>query len=165
METRTITQEVFFDASHNEVFEAFMDPKQHAEFTGASADIDRKAGGKFSTGGGHASGTTVEIVKDKKVVQDWRDDKWPAGHFSRLTLNFRPIYDERGTQLSLVQTGVPAESFEGINNGWRDYYWTKLGETCALGRWPRCGDSWRSSRTTLTSTSWMKHGQRTLSFI
>jgi predicted ester cyclase len=28
----------------------------------------------------------------------------------------------------LVQTGVPAESFEGINNGWRDYYWTKLGE-------------------------------------
>jgi predicted ester cyclase/uncharacterized protein YndB with AHSA1/START domain len=128
METRTITHEVFFDTSPHEVFEAFMDPKQHAEFTGASADIDRKAGGKFSTGGGHASGTTVEIVKDKKVVQDWRDDKWPAGHFSRLTLNFRPIYDERGTQLSLVQTGVPAESFEGINNGWRDYYWTKLGE-------------------------------------
>ena len=128
METRTITQEIFSNATPHEVFEAFMDSKQHAEFTGASADIDRKAGGIFSAGGGHLSGTTLEIAKDQKIVQDWRDDKWPAGHFSRLTLTFSSIYDGRGTQISLVHSGIPAEAFEAINNGWRDYYWTKLGE-------------------------------------
>jgi predicted ester cyclase/uncharacterized protein YndB with AHSA1/START domain len=127
METRTVTHEIFLNALPGEVFEAFVDSKQHAEFTGAPADIDRKAGGNFSAGGGHLSGTTLEIAKDKKIVQDWRDDKWPAGHFSRLTVTLSSVYDGRGTQISLVQTGVPAEHFEDINKGWRDYYWSKLG--------------------------------------
>lgn len=103
-----------------------MDSAQHAEFTGLPADIDRK--GNFSTCGGGCRGTTLETTKDKKIVQDWRGDKWPAGHFSQLTLTLSPIYNGRGTQLSLVQTGVPTETLESIKGGWHDYYWSKLGE-------------------------------------
>lgn len=128
MEARTITQEIFFNALPHEVFEAFMDPEQHAEFTGAPAEIERRGGGPFSAYGGMLSGTTLEIEQDRKIVQDWRSQKWPAGRLSRLTLALRLIYDGRGTQLSLVQTGVPAEHFEGINAGWRDHYWNKLGD-------------------------------------
>ncbi|PYU26070.1 MAG: hypothetical protein DMG32_10755 [Acidobacteria bacterium] len=53
---------------------------------------------------------------------------WPAGHFSQLTLTFTPMFDGRGTQLSMVQTNVPAEKYESINGGWRQYYWTKMSE-------------------------------------
>ena len=38
------------------------------------------------------------------------------------------MFDGRGTQLSMVQTNVPAEKYESINGGWRQYYWTKMSE-------------------------------------
>jgi predicted ester cyclase/uncharacterized protein YndB with AHSA1/START domain len=126
METRTITQDVFLSALPREVYEAFLDSKQHAEFTGAAAEIERKGGGRFSVYGGRLSGNTLEMEQDKRIIQDWRGDRWAAGHLSRLTLTFTPIYEGKGTQISLVQTGVPAERFAEINIGWRDYYWSKL---------------------------------------
>jgi len=128
METRTVTHEVFLNATAHEVFEAYLDEKQHAEFTGAPAQIERKAGGRFTAHAGHLEGTTQEIEQDRRIVQAWRSVNWPAGHFSQLTLTLTPIYEGRGTQLSLVQTGVPADQYESINSGWRTHYWNKLGE-------------------------------------
>lgn len=127
MDTRIVTQEVFLNATPHEVFEAFMDDKQHAEFTSLPARIDRKAGGLFTACSEHLSGTTLKTEADRKIVQKWRAYKWPAGHYSELTLTLQPIYEGQGTQLSLVQTGVPADHFENINTGWRDHYWNKLG--------------------------------------
>lgn len=111
----------------HEVFEAFLDEKQHAAFTGLPAMIERKSGGKFTACGEHLSGTTVEITPVHKIVQNWRAYKWPAGHYSELSLTLEPIFSGGGTQLSLVQSGVPAEHYENINTCWRDYYWNKLG--------------------------------------
>ena len=54
-----------------------------------------------------------------------RDD-WPEGHFSQVTYLLGPLYGGRGTHLSLIQTGVPADHFDEINQGWRDYYWKKM---------------------------------------
>jgi activator of HSP90 ATPase len=128
METKIVTHEVFLNATPHNVFEAYLDEKQHAEFTGAPAKIERKAGGRFTAYGEHLSGTTEEIEQDRRIVQAWRAQDWPAGHLSQLTLIFNPIHDGRGTQLSMVQTSVPAEKYESINSGWRTHYWTKLGE-------------------------------------
>jgi len=128
METKTVTHEVFLNSTPQEVFEAYLDEKQHTEFTGAPASIERKAGGRFTAHGAHLSGTTQEIEQGRRIVQAWRAENWPAGHFSQLTLTFTPIYNGRGTQLSLVQTGVPADQYESINSGWRTHYWNKLGE-------------------------------------
>lgn len=72
METRTATQEVFLNATPQEVFEAFLDEKQHAAFTGLPATIERKPGGKFTACGEHLSGTTLEIAPVHKIVQNWR---------------------------------------------------------------------------------------------
>jgi predicted ester cyclase/uncharacterized protein YndB with AHSA1/START domain len=127
MDNRTITQEAFFNALPAEVFEAFLDSKQHSAFTGAPAEIDRKPGGRFIAYDGALTGTIVETVKDHKIVQDWHSQKWPTGHLSRLTLTLTPTFESRGTQLSLLQTSVPADFADQINTGWRDYYWSKLG--------------------------------------
>ncbi len=126
METRTITHEVTFSVSPREVFEALMDSEKHSAFTGAPAQIERKAGGKFVLYGGHLTGTTIELKQDELIVQDWRGDNWPHGHYSRLTFTLTPLHEGRRTQLSLTQTGVPADHFEDINKGWQVYYWTKM---------------------------------------
>ena len=128
MATGVVTQEIFFNATPHEVYEVFLDAKQHAEFSGAPAEIDRRDGGRFSLFGGMITGKTISAVRDQSIEQEWHGEKWPAGHFSRLKLIFRPIHEGRGTQLSLVQSNVPADEVNGVSTGWRDHYWNKLGE-------------------------------------
>ncbi len=79
MEIRTVAQEVFLNATPHEVFEAFLDEKQHATFTGLPAVIERRPGGKFTACGEHLSGITVEIALLHKIVQKWRAYEWPRG--------------------------------------------------------------------------------------
>ena len=126
METPTIKHEVFFNASPKEVFDALMDSEKHSQFTGAPAEIRPEAGGKFSLYGGSLTGTTLELRQHERIVQSWRADDWPEGHFSQVTYILCPLDGGGGTHLSLIQTGVPAEHFDEINSGWRDYYWAKM---------------------------------------
>ena len=105
-----------------------MDSAKHARFTGAKASISREVGGGFTAYDGALSGTNVELIPDKKIVQSWRagDENWPEGHYSEVTFTLEEI--EGGTRLSIVQTGVPAACYDGISQGWHDYYWTKMKE-------------------------------------
>jgi len=128
MGTGVVTQEIFFNAVPHEVYEVFLDAKQHAELTGKPSEIDRRSGGRFSLFGGMITGKTITAVQGESLEQDWRNEKWPAGHFSRVRLKFRSIYDGRGTQLSLLQTDIPVELTEDVSTGWRDHYWNKLGD-------------------------------------
>jgi uncharacterized protein YndB with AHSA1/START domain len=126
METKTIHHEVTFSAAAQEVFEALMNDKKHAAFSGAPAQVDRKAGGTFTCYGGHLEGTTVELKENERIVQDWRAEGWPKGHYSRVTYTLTPLADGRNTLLVLDQTGVPADKFEDINKGWHTHYWLKM---------------------------------------
>jgi predicted ester cyclase/uncharacterized protein YndB with AHSA1/START domain len=126
VETRTINHEITFSAGPQEVFDALMNDKKHAAFSGDPAQIDRKAGGKFTCYGGHLEGTTIELKENERIVQDWRADKWPKGHYSRVTYTLTPLAEGRNTLLSFVQTGVPADQFEDINKGWHSHYWMKM---------------------------------------
>jgi uncharacterized protein YndB with AHSA1/START domain/ketosteroid isomerase-like protein len=126
METAAITHEVFFHASPKEVFEALTDSAKHSKFTGAPAEIRPEVGSKFSLYGGSLTGTILELTQDALIVQSWRADDLPDGHFSTVSYTLAPLHDGRGTHLSLIQTGVPSEHFDEINQGWRDYYWTRM---------------------------------------
>jgi len=72
METKTITHEVFLNATPHEVSEAYIDEKQHAEFSGAPATIARRAGGRFTAYDAHLNGTTQEIEQDRARNEDCR---------------------------------------------------------------------------------------------
>jgi uncharacterized protein YndB with AHSA1/START domain/ketosteroid isomerase-like protein len=125
-ETRIVAHEVTLSASPAEVFEALMDSAQHTKFTGAPAQIDRKPCGVFSLYGGQLTGKTLELEPNRLIVQAWRAENWPKGHYSQVTFTLEPVDNGRQTQLSLMQTGVPADKFEDINQGWRKYYWSKM---------------------------------------
>lgn len=126
METKNIRQSVTFKASPHAVYEALMDSKKHAQFTGGKASISRKAGGKFTAFDGYAEGTNLELVPDEKIVQSWRASDWPAGHYSKATFSLKAT--EGGTRLTFTQSGVPMEQYGDIAQGWKDYYWTPMKE-------------------------------------
>ena len=68
----TIRQTVLFDAPPHDVFEALLDSRKHAAFTGDKAKIDCRVGGIFSVYGGYATGKTLRLEKDEVIVQSWR---------------------------------------------------------------------------------------------
>ncbi len=128
MTTKTIRQSVVFAASPHEVYEALMDAKKHATFTGSKARVSRKVGGAFAIFDDGLSGTNLELVADKKIVQAWRCEMkgWPADHFSKAT--FALSKTKTGTKLAFTHSGVPTACVKDITQGWRDYYWKPMKE-------------------------------------
>ena len=108
MDAKTVKQTVTFKASPHDIYEALMDSKKHAKFTGDKASISQKVGGKFSVFDGYAEGTNLELMPDNKIVQTWRASDWPEGHYSKVTFLLKEITG--GTRLTLTQTGVPART-------------------------------------------------------
>ena len=70
--SRPIHQTVTFKASPHDVYEALMDSKKHAAFTGGKASISRLVGGAIMAYDDYIAGKNVELVPDRKIVQDWR---------------------------------------------------------------------------------------------
>lgn len=121
----TIRQTVVFDAPPHAVFEALMDSRKHAAFTGQKASISRKVGGRMTAGDGYIRGKNLRIEKDKVLVQTWRTtdfkeddpDSQVMFHFSKKG---------KGTRLMFVHSRVPDRLAEEFRQGWIDYYWVPL---------------------------------------
>ncbi len=124
MEYKTIDQSVTFKGGAHEIYEMLMDAQKHSEFTGGPAEISREIGGEFTLMGGGLSGKTLDLVADKKIVQAWRANDWPEGHYSTAIF----LMEESGgqTEMHFTQAGVPPDSFDSINEGWRTYYWEPI---------------------------------------
>jgi activator of HSP90 ATPase len=124
MKTKTLHQSVVFEAEPHQVFEMLMDSKKHAAFTGAKAKIGRNVGDSFSVWDDWATGSNVQIVPDKKIVQKWRGADWPKDHYSQVMFELKKI--DRGTRLDFTQTDIPEALYEEIAQGWKEWYWEKL---------------------------------------
>ena len=124
MKTKSIRQTVNISADPGSVFDALMDSRKHSAFTGDTARISRKVGGKFSAYGGYCYGVNTKLVKSKKIVQTWRASDWPEGHFSKASFELRKT--KSGTKLTFSQTGVPANQIKSIKQGWTEFYWEPM---------------------------------------
>lgn len=70
-EVTTITQKIIIPkVSPKEVYEAYVDPKKHSEFTDSEATGKPVVGGKFTAWDGYISGKFLELEKSKRVVQE-----------------------------------------------------------------------------------------------
>jgi activator of HSP90 ATPase len=125
MNFETIRQTVLFDASPEEVYEAYVDPKKHAAFTGSGASGTPKEGSKYTAWDGYIFGKYLKLEKGKRVVQEWTTTEWPAGYppsILELTLKAKG----RKTELTMVHSKVPAEQADDYAQGWPDSYWGPL---------------------------------------
>ncbi len=126
--TTTIRQTVLVkNATPEQVYDAYMNSRKHAQFTGDSASISPKVGGKISAGSGYISGKNVRLVKGRLIVQEWKTTEWPDGYPpSRLALSLKKT--KEGTEIKMVHSKVPASQAKRYRSGWQEFYWRPLKE-------------------------------------
>ena len=122
---RTITQKVVIPATPDQLYDAFINPRIHAAFTGSPATGSPRVGGTFTAWDGYISGVNRELVKGRRIVQDWQTTEWPEGAKpSRVEFSFASV--KGGTEIRMVHSMVPAEQADAYRQGWIDYYWDPL---------------------------------------
>ena len=118
---KTLKQTYLIKAPLEEVWKALVDVRYIQGWGGGPAKMDDKVGTKFSLWGGSIWGENLEVVLNKKLVQDWYSDeekKWKTP--SRVTFTLHAEKD--GVRLELIHENVPDENAEDINEGWKNYY-------------------------------------------
>lgn len=106
------------------IYEALLDAKQFAAFSGFPAEIDRNAGGAFSMFGGLIVGRNVELVANQRIVQAWRPTHWDAGVYSIVKFELKA--KDSGAKLILDHTGFPEGEYDSLLSGWNEHYIDRL---------------------------------------
>ena len=124
--TRTIRHNVLIPLSSPEaVYRALLSSKEHTEFTGSEAKCSAKVGGRFTAWDKYISGKNLELVEGNKIVQEWKTSEWPQGYEPSI-LKISLKKKSGGTQLSMIQSRVPASQVDQYDNGWYESYWEPL---------------------------------------
>ena len=127
-EVTTIKQTVIIpNASPKQVYDAYVDPKKHSEFTDSKATGKPKVGGKYSSWDGYIFGKYLVLDDGKRVVQEWTTTDWEEGYpASKLELTFNAV--PGGTEIVMVHSNVPKVQAVEVEQGWTEFYWDPLKE-------------------------------------
>ena len=117
-------QEIEIKATSQRIYEALLDSKQFAAFTGMPAEIDSKVGGAVTMFGGLILGRNVELVPNQRIVQAWRPASWEAGVYSIVKFELKG--QASTTTVVLDHTGFPEGNFRHLDSGWYARYWEPL---------------------------------------
>jgi uncharacterized protein YndB with AHSA1/START domain len=121
--TRTIQIAASLPAPPERLFEMYLDPVEHAAFTGAPVTISDQPGSDFRAFDGVLTGTVLQVVPKRLIVQAWRSSHWGVMDVdSTLVLSFLPEAD--GGRIELTQVNVVNHDFAGVSQGWEKFYWT-----------------------------------------
>jgi len=120
----SIKQNYLVNSTLDEVWQALVDPKYINAWGGGPAKMDDKVGTNFMLWGEEIYGKNVEIIPLKRIKQEWFGGKWKKPSLVTFTLT----KENDGVRIRLLQTGVPDNELQDINQGWKDYYFGPLKE-------------------------------------
>lgn len=105
-------------APPDEVYLALTKAQSIQLWTGAEAEFTEEVGTEFSFWDGDIVGKNLELVPDKKIVQQWYfgDENEP----SIVTIKLHE--DKKGTSLEFVQTNIPEEDYDDFTEGIEEYF-------------------------------------------
>ena len=119
---RTVTLAVDLPAPAARLYCMYLDPKEHAAFTGAPVKIAARAGAQFSAFRGARSGTILQLIPNRLIVQSWRSTQFAKRDIdSTLVLSFWTV--GRETRIELTHVNIADSDFAGVSEGWSKYYW------------------------------------------
>ncbi|KAK3941465.1 activator of Hsp90 ATPase [Diplogelasinospora grovesii] len=129
--TTTVTDQEEFRTTAEELYKTFTDPQRLAAFTRAPLKVfeGAKKGGKFELFGGNVQGEYLELEEPKKIVQSWRLDQWPKGHYSKLQIEFDQNDVDSVTVMRVEWSGVPVGQEEVTKRNWGEYYVRSIKKT------------------------------------
>jgi uncharacterized protein YndB with AHSA1/START domain len=120
---RTIQLAASLPAKPDRLFDMYLDPVEHSAFTGSPVTVSGAPGAPFRAFNGILSGTILQVVPKRLIVQSWRSPHWGELDLdSTLILTFLPEAD--GARIDLVQVNVVETDFAGVCHGWEKFYWT-----------------------------------------
>ena len=114
----TIQKSYEMNATPEEVFEALVNPDLIQDWSGDEAKMGSGVGDTFSLWGGQMFGSNLEVVKNKKLVQEWCYDQWKDP--SKVTFTIKVI--DKKTVVDLLHEDVPEKFVNSISDGWDAYY-------------------------------------------
>ena len=114
---RTIQIAASLPAAPDRLFDMYLDPGEHAAFTGMPVTVSAVPGSPFSAFNGVITGAILQVVPKRLIVQAWRSPYWgPTDLDSTLVLIFPPEND--GARIELTQVNVVDVDFAGVSQGW-----------------------------------------------
>jgi activator of HSP90 ATPase len=114
-----------FRAKASEIYEAWLNSEGHSEMTGSTAQVDGRAGGKFTAWDGYIFGSTLELIPSERIVQAWRTSEFPddaPDSIVEILLEEIP----GGTKLTLSHSNMPEDQVDSYRQGWDDYYFKPM---------------------------------------
>lgn len=113
-----IKQTYEINASPEKVFEALVNPDIIQHWSNDEAKMSAEVGAKFSLWGGQMYGTNLEVIPNKKLVQEWCYEQWENP--SKVTFVLKP--KGKITIVTLLHEDVPESAAKSIAEGWDSYY-------------------------------------------
>ena len=123
---KTINQKVIItNATPAQIYNGLLDSSMHSKFTGGKAKITNKTGDTFTAWDEYITGKNVELIPDKKIVQEWKCTEFSdTAQVSTLTLKFKKV--PGGTEIIMEHANVPVDLYNDLNKGWIDHYWKPM---------------------------------------
>jgi activator of HSP90 ATPase len=119
------TVSAFLNAKPDVLFKAWLNSKEHSNFTGSPARISPKIGGKFTAWDDYISGKTIEMDPNMRILQEWRSTEFPENApDSKIEITFKKV--EKGTKLTLKHFDIPHGQAEEYKKGWKDFYFKPM---------------------------------------
>lgn len=113
------------------IYEAWLDPEEHALMTGAATSGGDD--GAYTAWDGYIEGKTTASEPYTRIVQSWRTTEFPARHpDSTLTVELTEVAG--GTEVKLLHEGVPDGTSTGYEKGWHDFYFEPMAKYFASPR-------------------------------
>ncbi|RKP00722.1 hypothetical protein CXG81DRAFT_26590 [Caulochytrium protostelioides] len=143
----TVTQDIEFVCSADDLFAVLTDPQRAQGWTRGQASLGTQPGTPLRLFDGNitgtvvsaqspqlgnaaqASGTEASAAEAHALAWDFRLSSWPAAHVSRVTFAFSEAgsgHGQRGTRLQVTQTGVPVGETETVRRNWEQFFWRPI---------------------------------------
>ena len=119
---KVIKKEYHIWVPQERVWDALTDPKIIEKWGAGKAKMSDKKGEKFSLWDGEIHGTNLQVVPQKKLVQEWYSSDDPD---TATKVTFTLTHKDGCTALYLKHEGVHEKNYNSIAKGWDEYY---LGE-------------------------------------
>lgn len=126
--------EMLVAAEPQRVFSAWLDPKEHATFTGGGeAVVEPWNGGRFIAWDGYIHGILLGVDPAARIVQTWRTSEFPPeARDSRVTVEFEAVRGG-GTRVRVRHSDLPPSQVKRYEKGWVEHYLKPLVRYFAKG--------------------------------
>lgn len=119
---------VTLPATPQKIYDAWLNGREHARFTGGKASASSKVNGKFTAWDGYITGKNLELKNGRKIVQAWRTIEFPVDapdSILEITFDKKP---GGKTALTLRHTNIPRGQGKQYKSGWKEHYFEPMKE-------------------------------------